>query len=129
MPFEIHDEGSFLSARLFGVLDLRDLNALVEEVERMENATPVPKDRITDLTALDRIDVGFEEVFAVAHRRVQRSVAAPIRSALIAVQSVHFGFARMFQMLNDNPHINIRVFASRDEAVRWLESKGTKSPH
>ena len=76
MPFEIHDEGSFLSARLFGVLDLRDLNALVEEVERMENATPVPKDRITDLTALDRIDVGFEEVFAVAHRRVQRSVAS-----------------------------------------------------
>lgn len=128
MPFEIHDEGPFLSARLFGVLDLRDLNALVEEVERMENATPVPKDRITDLTALDRIDVGFEEVFAVAHRRVQRSVPAPIRSALIAVQPVHFGFARMFQMLNDNPHINIRVFPSRDEAVRWLERTDMKSP-
>lgn len=128
MPFEIHDEGPFLSARLFGILDLRDLNALVEEVERIESAAPAPKDRITDLTALDRIDVGFEEVFAVAHRRAQRQVTAPIRSALIAVQPVHFGFARMFQMLNDNPRINIRIFASRDEAVSWLQSKGMKSP-
>jgi hypothetical protein len=128
MPFEIHDEGQFLSARLFGVLDVRDLKTLVEEVERIESEAPVPKDRITDLTALDRIDVGFEEVFAVAHRRAQRQVTAPIRSALIAVQPVHFGFARMFQMLNDNPRINIRIFASAEEAVRWLEGKGMKSP-
>lgn len=128
MPFEIHDQGPFLSARLFGVLDLRDLNALVEEVERMESEAPAPKDRITDLTALDRIDVGFEEVFAVAHRRMQRQITAPIRSALIAVQPVHFGFARMFQMLNDNPRIQIRIFPNLDDAVLWLESKGIKSP-
>lgn len=128
MPFEIHDQGPFLSARLFGVLDLRDLNALIEEVERIESEAPAPKDRITDLTALDRIDVGFEEVFAVAHRRAQRQVTAPIRSALIAVQPVHFGFARMFQMLNDNPRIQMRIFPSLGEAVLWLESKAIKSP-
>lgn len=128
MPFEIHDQGPFLSARLFGVLDLHDLNALVEEVERIESEAPAPKDRITDLTALDRIDVGFEEVFAVAHRRAQRPVTAPIRSALIALQPVHFGFARMFQMLNDNPRIQIRIFPNLDDAVLWLESKRIKSP-
>lgn len=128
MPFEIHDQGPFLSARLSGVLDLRDLNALVEEVERIESEAPAPKDRITDLTALDRIDVGFEEVFAVANRRAQRQVTAPIRSALIAVQPVHFGFARMFQMLNDNPRIQIRIFPNLNDAVLWLESKAIKSP-
>lgn len=122
MPFEIHDEGKFFSARLFGVLDLHDLNALVVEVERLESEAPTPRDRITDLTGLDRIDVGFEEVFAVANRRAQRPVTAPIRSALIAIQPVHYGFARMFQMLNDNPRIQIRLFASRDEALQWFEN-------
>jgi hypothetical protein len=55
-------------------------------------------------------------------------VTAPIRSALIALQPVHFGFARMFQMLNDNPRIQIRIFPNLDDAVLWLESKGIKSP-
>jgi hypothetical protein len=122
MPFEIRDEGTFFEARLFGVLDLRDLDALVAEAERLESEPAGPKDRLTDLTALERIDVGFEEVFAVAHRRAQRKVSAPIRSALVAVQPVQYGFARMFQMLNDNPRVQIRIFSSRAEAVQWLEA-------
>jgi len=71
MPFEIRDEGNYHSARLFGVLDGADLNAMTTEVERLEDAG-VLIDRITDLTSLDRVDVGFEEVFAVAQRRAER---------------------------------------------------------
>jgi hypothetical protein len=120
MPFEIHDEGSFYSARLFGVLDATDLNAVTTEVERLEDV--VTKDRLTDLTALERIDVGFEEVFALAMKRAQRPIPAPIRSALVASKPVQFGFARMFQMLNDNPRVLIRIFGSLQEAQQWLRS-------
>ena len=81
MPFEISDEGNFHSARLFGVLDRTDLDAVMNEVQRLEDEG-VLRDRLTDLTALDRIDVGFEEVFALAQRRGERKVPAPIRSAL-----------------------------------------------
>ena len=121
MPFEISDEGNFHSARLFGVLDPADLNAVMQEVERLEDEG-VLRDRLTDLTALDRIDVGFEEVFALAAKRAERRVAAPIRSALVANRPVQFGFARMFQMLNDNPRIQIRIFGNLEEAQRWLHS-------
>lgn len=121
MPFEIRDEGKYHSARLFGVLDRADLNAMTTEVERLEDAG-VLIDRITDLTSLERIDVGFEEVFAVAQRRAERKVAAPIKSALVANRPVQFGFARMFQMLNDNPRILIRIFGSLQEAEQWLHS-------
>ncbi len=121
MPFEIRDEGQFYSVRLFGVLDRADLNAVTSEVERLEDECP-PKDRVTDFTALDRIDVGFEEVFALAMRRAQRQVTAPIRSALVANRPVQFGFARMFQMLNDNPRIQIRIFGTLEEAQQWLHS-------
>jgi hypothetical protein len=27
----------------------------------------------------------------------------------------------MFQMLNDNPHVAIRIFASIEEAQRWFD--------
>ena len=121
MPFEIRDEGNYHSARLFGVLDGADLNAMTTEVERLEDAG-VLIDRITDLTSLERIDVGFEEVFAVAQRRAERKVTAPIKSALVANRPVQFGFARMFQMLNDNPRILIRIFGSLQEAEQWLHS-------
>ena len=119
MPFEIRDEGSYYFAHLSGVLDRADLNAVTAEIERLEDKGP-PKDRVTDFTAIDRIDVGFEEVFALAERRAQRTITAPIRSALVAKKPVHFGFARMFQMLNDNPRIQIRIFGTAEEAVEWL---------
>lgn len=121
MPFEIRDEGGYYSARLFGVLDRTDLDAVSLAVDQMEDAG-LMKDRLTDLTGLDRIDVGFEEVFALAHRRALRPIPVPVRSALVASKPVQFGFARMFQMLNDNPRIQIRVFGNLTEAAQWLRS-------
>lgn len=121
MPFEISDKGDFYSARLFGVLDRADLNAVMNEVERLEDEG-VLRDRLTDLTALERIDVGFEEVFGLAVNRAERKVTAPVRSALVANRPVQFGFARMFQMLNDNPRIEIRIFGNLEEAQQWLHS-------
>ena len=121
MPFEIRDEGGFYAARLFGALELGDLDAVAAEVERLEDAGVIG-DRLTDLTALDHINVGFEEVFAVALKRAQRQIRTPVRSALVASKPVQFGFARMFQMLNDNPRIQIRIFDNREEAEQWLRS-------
>jgi hypothetical protein len=121
MPYEFRDEGRYYYARLSGSLDRAELNAMTQEVERLEDAG-VMLDRITDFTSVDRIDVGFEEVFAVAQRRAERRVATPIRSALVANRPVQFGFARMFQMLNDNPRIQIRIFGSLEEARQWLHS-------
>ena len=121
MPFEFRDEGNYYYARLSGSLDRAELNALTQEVERLEDAG-VMLDRITDLTSLERIDVGFEEVFAVAQRRADRKVTVPIKSALVANRPVQFGFARMFQMLNDNPRIQIRIFGNLEEAQQWLHS-------
>ena len=121
MPHEFRDEGKYYYARLSGTLDRAELTAMTEEVERLEDAG-VMLDRITDFTSVERIDVGFEEVFAVAQRRAERRVATPIRSALVANRPVQFGFARMFQMLNDNPRIQIRIFGSLEEAQQWLHS-------
>ena len=61
-------------------------------------------------------------MFALALHRAQRPIPVPIKSALVALKPVHFGFARMFQMLNDNPRIQIRIFGNLEEAQQWLRS-------
>ena len=61
-------------------------------------------------------------MFALALKRAQRPIPSPIRSALVASKPVQFGFARMFQMLNDNPRIQIRIFSGLEEAEQWLRS-------
>jgi hypothetical protein len=61
-------------------------------------------------------------VFAVAMKRTQRQIPSPIRSAIVAAKPVHYGFARMFQMLNDNPRVLIRIFGTLPEAQQWLRA-------
>jgi hypothetical protein len=120
MPFEIRDEGPFLSARLFGVLSHADLVAVAKELERLEDESPVPKNRLCDLTSLEDIEVGFQSVLELADTRTRRALATPVKSALIARRPMHFGFARMFQTLNTNPQIEVRIFASKEEALQWF---------
>jgi hypothetical protein len=120
MPYEIRDEDPFLLVRLFGVLSHADLLAAAREVQRLEDEWPAPKNRICDMTSLQEIDVGFQSVLEVAEARIQRQLAAPVKSAFIARSTLHFGFARMFQTLNTNPQIEVRIFATMDEALQWF---------
>jgi len=43
-----------------------------------------------------------------------------IKSAIVANNPSQFGFARMFQTLNDNPQIEIRIFPAAESAMEWL---------
>jgi hypothetical protein len=123
MPFEIRDDGQFVLMRLFGVLSHADLIAAAAQLERLEDESPAPKNRICDLTSLEEIEVGFQSVLEVAEARTRRPFAAPVKSAFIARRPVHFGFARMFQTLNTNPQIELRIVTSVEEALRWFAQK------
>jgi hypothetical protein len=51
------------------------------------------------------------------HRKAQ-TLANPVKSAAVAPQPVHVGFARMFQTLNEHPQITIEIFSSLRDAPR-----------
>jgi hypothetical protein len=46
-----------------------------------------------------------------------------IRSAFVAPRPIQFGFARMFQTLNDNPKIELHIVNTMDEALLWIASE------
>ena len=67
-------------------------------------------------------------MFAVAETRRRATLRNPIKSAIIASGIVHFGFARMFQTLNDNPQIVVAIFGDDESALQWLRLAGVRPP-
>jgi len=126
MPFEITNQGDFFLARLYGVITAADLDRLASAAEVVEDSIPTAMDRITDITAVERFDVGFPAIYILAGRRRARQFSKPVKSALIVRNPVQFGLARMFQTLNDNPRIEIRILHTVTEAKDWFADKTEK---
>ena len=97
-----------------------DLFKLMDAAEEIENRSTVIPHRLTDLTQAAGMDVRFPDIFTLAMRRKARPFPNPFKSAIVACQPIHVGFARMFQTLNDHPQITIRIFPTFNEARNWL---------
>jgi hypothetical protein len=74
--------------------------------------------QLLDMTGVTKVDANAETV----RRLAQTSVFSPnARRAFVANSDVIFGFARMFEMLRESAGgTALRVFRSRDDAMRWL---------
>ena len=120
MPFELTTPGAILFARVFGVFTAPELNHLATEAEIAEASHPVSLDRITDLTAVERFEVGFREIYYFAIRRSTQRFSRVVKSAIIVQDPVQYGIARNYESLNENPQIQIRILRSVTEAKEWF---------
>jgi hypothetical protein len=120
MPYNLTAEPGLLRIVLFGALTAQELQSLAAEIEEIERGLPMAPHRLSDLSQISNPDVGFADVFAFAERRKAQSLPNRVKSALVAPRPVNLGYARMFQMLNDNPQIEIRIFGTLAEAEVWL---------
>jgi hypothetical protein len=120
MPFELTTPGAVMFARVFGVFTPPELNHLAWEAEIAEASHPVSLDRITDLTAVERFEVGFREIYYFAIRRSAQRFSRRVKSAIIVQEPVQFGMARVYEAVNENPQIQIRVLRSVIEATEWF---------
>ena len=120
MPFEFTTPGAILFARVFGVFTAPELNHLADEAEIAEASHPIALDRITDLTAVERFEVGFREIYYFAIRRSAQRFSRVVKSAIIVQDPVQFGIARIYEALNENPQIRLRILPSVTEATGWF---------
>jgi hypothetical protein len=120
MPFSISTDDGIMRIVLSGTLTPEDLGRVADAIGEAEDAADVCPHRVTDLTALTRFEVGFDDMSELARRRREQPPANPIRSAIVAAAPVQIGFARMLQTLNDHPRITMRIFPDVDGALAWL---------
>lgn len=120
MPFELTTPDDILFARVFGVFTPPELNHLAAEAEIAEAAHPVALDRITDLTAVERFEVGFREIYHFAIRRSAQRFSRVVKSAIVVRDDAQRDVARIYEALNENPQIRVRIVASVSDARNWF---------
>jgi hypothetical protein len=123
MSLEIHHETDLVRVVLKGSLTEADLIALAKEAEETERNAGVSPNRLTDGSAVSEIAITFNQMQAFASRRRVATLKNRMRSAIVAPGPLRYGFARMFQTLNDNPKIEISIFGDVAAARRWLTEK------
>ncbi|MDB6024797.1 MAG: hypothetical protein JWM68_1020 [Verrucomicrobiales bacterium] len=123
MPYEIDIAGPIWRVTYTGTLTSNELVKLFEESYRLEHDLQVVPSRICDLSRVQDIHLNFQDMLGVANRRREARFPNAFKSALIAANPVQFGFARMFQTLNDNPQISIKIFSTVEEGVAWIEQQ------
>lgn len=119
MPFEITTRDNYILTRAYGVVTAADVVTVADRAEEVEARFPT-SNRLSDLTDVENFDFDFTAVSALASRRRGLRFDVPVKSAIIALKPVAIGFARMFQTLNDNPKVEIRILSSREEAEAWF---------
>lgn len=119
MSYQIQLENNVLQIALSDRVTGDDLHALLYATANYERTPTVPN-RVTDMSGITELGIGFPEVFAIAEKRRRLRFPNSFKSAIIAPQSEHVGYARMFQTLNDNPQIAIRIFSNREAADEWI---------
>ncbi|MFL6619705.1 MAG: hypothetical protein ACJ8MH_13965 [Povalibacter sp.] len=120
MPFEVTDQQNYMLIRLYGAVTGAELLEAAQGMSAIE-ARHVAIDRVTDLNGMEELHFDYLDVDAVAQIRRSLPFKSPIRSAIVASRPLHVGYARMFQTLNDNPAIEVRIVPSMDEAFAWLK--------
>jgi hypothetical protein len=120
MTYELRVADGVLRTRISGTLTAADLRALADELLAAEaHLSPTPP-RVTDLQALERLEVGFAEVLAFVEQHRAAPPRQPVRSALVVATDVQRGLARMFQTLNDHPLVSVEIFDDPAAALAWL---------
>ncbi|HXT71901.1 MAG TPA: hypothetical protein VN700_19260 [Vicinamibacterales bacterium] len=120
MPIELTRQPGFVRLDFRGEVTNTELNECLAELEAIERSEPTAPNRLADLTRMLARTAPLESIRELAARRRTAVLANPIKTAILTATPAALGFGRMFQTLNDNPAITIRIFESEADAVRWL---------
>ncbi len=89
-------------------------------IESEERAASEPFDRFANLDGLSAVHLSFSDVEELAVRRVGRYGGVPAKSAILAVNPLAFGMARMYERLMLRSPIEVRAFCRLASAAAWL---------
>ena len=120
MPYRLALDGAILRIALTGTLAVADMLSFARELAQIESDLPRIPDRIVDMSGVVATGFAFELTMEIARRRREQFFPNPFRSAIVAPSQDTAGFARIFQILSNNPQIEVKVFTTLAEAEQWL---------
>jgi hypothetical protein len=97
--------------------DLRDMADLFAKIETEARVSP---DRMVDLSAIEGLNLNFSAIMNYAAARRNAPLQNTVKAAIVAPQTLQYGFARMFQTLNVNPDISMEIFIDQASGLAWI---------
>jgi len=120
MPITFHWSEKLVAIRFAGALQPLELRTKLDEFNAREATLNPAPHRISDLSELTKFEVNFLDIEQFAKSRRNLKFPNAFKSAVIAPSEVQYGYARMFQTLNDHPQIDLRIYRTRAEACGWV---------
>ena len=113
-------QGEFIVIKMSGSVSLPELLEHADELAAIEASQTVTPHRIAVLPGGLVCDLNFTALHAFAAKRRGAPLKNPVKSAIVAGDAVQFGFARMYQALNEHPYLQVEIFQSEAVALAWL---------
>ncbi len=120
MPFTHAIEDRVVHIRWSGVLtqgDLEGIGKLMPQLVRQLGFVPQVLHTYDAVTGCDFPPLA---VYEHSEQRRQLHIPQPSRAASVAKTAVVRDMARVFQLLNRNPNLELEVFATEEAARAWL---------
>jgi len=105
-----------------GYVTAEDIRDMVDLLAKIETEAEVSPDRMADLSAIEGISLNFSAILDYSANRRKALLRNKVKAAIVAPHPLQYGFARMFQTLNDNPDINMEIFADKDSGLAWISA-------
>ena len=105
-----------------GYVTAEDIRDMVDLLAKIETEAKVSPDRIADLSAIEGMSLNFSAIIDYSVMRRKAPLKNKVKAAIVAPHPLQYGFARMFQTLNDNPDINMEIFTDKDSGLAWIST-------
>jgi hypothetical protein len=123
VPFQLTAETALFRLVFIDDITSRDLTSLAGAIAALERTRSVAPNRLTDLSQVAEPQLTYTAMLDFAGCRKAQQLPNRVKSALVAPHPAQYGFARMFQTLNDHPLITIEIFPTLAEAEAWLATE------
>jgi hypothetical protein len=122
MSCKIYYAGDIIEVTIYGLLTGEDLKRIAEAAGTIEGEVKPSPDRITDMSGITGVSIDFPAMDSFASERTAAKLENPVKSAIVAVTALQYGFAQMFSVLMRNPQVTVSIFRDTESARQWLRA-------
>ena len=113
-------DDAYIYIRPQGLMDVKTLRRMAEELQRIEKERPELVLRLSDVSDVTEVRFSFYDFTRYSEIRTYPEDPFQYKTAFYVDSEVKYGFARMCQMIIEDPRNTIRIFREMKEAARWL---------
>jgi len=107
-----------------GILDSNKIYEFINFLDAQSKQRGPYYSRFVDLSQISGISVKFQDIYPVVQQRKiyhRNNVKQTIKMVFLVSNPLSYGMVRMYQMLYDDPHLDIFICENFAEAANLLE--------